>query len=250
MFRSILKIEPSSYVTDIVSNDYRTADVFRKYGIDFCCGGRWPLEVVCENRDINVDDVVKELQHVVIQTSSKAAIDFDSWDIDFLADYILNIHHRYLKVALPELKEQVCRFLDSHRKKFPELGELETIIDTYLMDFPGHMKKEEEIFFPYIKQVFHAHKNKESYARLLIRTLRKPVEEVMRKDHEKTGANLHRVRIITKDYTPPANACISHRVLFSKLREFDDDLVQHIHLESNILFPKAIAMEQELLNDK
>lgn len=250
MFRNVLKITPSSFVTDIVTYDYRTADIFLKYSIDFCCGGKWPLETVCENKNLDTDSVIKELQHVVIQGSSNAAIDFDSWDIDFLADYILNVHHRYLNKALPEIKEQTTKFLDGHRNKFPRLEEIETIINRFLKEIPPHMKQEEEIFFPYIKQVFHAHKNRESYARLLIRTLRKPLEEIMLKEHETTGANLHKLRTITDDYTPPANACISHKVTFSKLKELDKDLVQHIHLESNILFPKAIAMEQELLKEK
>ena len=250
MFRNILKIEPSSFVTDIVTSDYRTADVFRKYDIDFCCGGRWPLETICQNKNLDTDSVVKELQNVVIQTSSNAALEFDSWDVDFLADYILNVHHRYVNKALPEINEQTTKFLDGHRKKFPELEEIEIIVKKFLREIPPHMKQEEEIFFPYIKQIFYAHKNKESYARLLIRTLRKPLEEVMLKEHETTGANLHRLRTITNNYTPPDNACLSHKVTFSKLKELDNDLVQHIHLESNILFPKAIAMEQELLKEK
>ena len=107
MFRNVFKIEPSSFVTDIVTQDYRTADVFRKYDIDFCCGGKWPLETICRNKNLATDDVIKELRWVVLQTSSNAAIDFDSWDIDFLADYILNVHHRYMDKALPEIKEQV-----------------------------------------------------------------------------------------------------------------------------------------------
>jgi regulator of cell morphogenesis and NO signaling len=250
MFRNILKIEPSSFITDIVKYDYRTADVFRKYDIDFCCGGKWPLEMICQNKNLDTDNIVKELQHVVIQTASNAALEFDSWDVDFLADYILNVHHRYINRALPEINEQTTKFLDGHRKKFPELEEVEVIVKKFLKEIPPHMKQEEEIFFPYIKQIFYAHKNKESYARLLIRTLRKPLEEVMLKEHETTGANLHRLRTITNNYTPPENACLSHRVTFSKLKELDVDLVQHIHLESNILFPKAIAMEQELLQEK
>jgi len=249
MFRNVLKIEPSSFITDIVKYDYRTADIFRKYDIDFCCGGKWPLEMICQNKNLETDDVVKELQNVVIQTASNAALDFDSWDVDFLADYILNVHHRYVSKALPEINEQTTKFLDGHRKKFPELEEVEIIVKKFLREIPPHMKQEEEIFFPYIKQIFYAHKNKESYARLLIRTLRKPLEEVMLKEHETTGANLHRLRTITNNYTPPENACLSHKVTFSKLKELDNDLVQHIHLESNILFPKAIAMEQELLKE-
>jgi regulator of cell morphogenesis and NO signaling len=250
MFRNILKIEPSSFVTDIVRYDYRTAGVFRKYDIDFCCGGKWPLDIVCRNKNLNTEEIISELRRVVHQSASNAALDFDSWEIDFLADYILNVHHRYLEKALPEIKEQVTKFLEGHRKKFPELEELDMIINKYLKQIPPHMKQEEEIFFPYIKQIHHAHKHRESYAKLLIRTLRKPLEEVMLKDHETTGSNLHRLRTITNNYTPPQQACITHKVTFAKLKELDTDLVQHIHLESNILFPKAIAMEQELLKEK
>jgi len=250
MYQNIYKIEPSSFVTDIVTQDYRTADVFRKYDIDFCCGGKWPLDIICKNKNLEVEKVLNELQKIVRQASSNAAIDFDSWDIDFLTDYILNVHHRYLKKALSETKEQVSKFLDDHRKKFAELEEIEVIINQFIREIPPHMKQEEEIFFPYIKQIYHAHKHRESYARLLIRTLRKPLEEVMQKEHEITGSNLNKLRRITNNYTPPEKACITHKITFAKLKELDKDLVQHIHLESNILFPKAIKMEQELLEDK
>ena len=250
MYQNIYKIEPSSFVTDIVTQDFRTADVFRKYNIDFCCGGKWPLDLVCKNNNLEVEIVLNELQKIVSQSSSNAAIDFDSWDLDFLTDYILNVHHRYLKKALPEVKEQVNKFLDGHLKNYPDLAILEVIISRFMKEIPPHMKMEEEIFFPYIKQIYHAHKHRESYARLLIRTLRKPLEEVMLKEHETTGSNLHHLRTATNNYTPPGNACLTHKVTFGKLKELDKDLVQHIHLESNILFPKAIKMEQELLEDK
>lgn len=247
MFRNVYQIEPSSFVTDIVTQDYRTAAVFRKHGIDFCCGGKWPLNIVCQNKNLNTEDIIEELSKIIRQTASNAALDFDSWDIDFLTDYILNVHHHYLKKALPEIKEQTNKFLDEHRQKFPELEELESIINRLLKEIPPHMTREEEIFFPYIKQIHHAYKHRESYARLLIRTLRKPIEEVMLKEHEITGTNLQRLRTITNNYTPPIKACITHKVTFANLKELDYDLVQHIHLESNILFPKAIEMEKELL---
>ena len=250
MYQNIYKIDPSSFVTDIVTHDYRTADVFRKYDIDFCCGGKWPLDMACKNNNLDVEVVLGELQKILRQSSSNASIDFDTWDIDFLVDYILNVHHRYLKKALPDVNEQIKIFLDGHREKYPELDVLEAICSRFMKEIPPHMKQEEEIFFPYIKQIYHAHKHRESYARLLIRTLRKPLEEVMLKEHETTGANLHRLRTVTNDYTPPDKACLTHKVTFAKLKELDKDLVQHIHLESNILFPKAIAMELELLQDK
>src|SRR6188768_2189805 len=250
MYQNIYKIEASSFVTDIVIRDYRTADVFRKYDIDFCCGGKWPLDIACQNKNLNTEDVIRELQKIVSQSTSNAAIDFDSWEVDFLVDYIYNVHHRYLKKALSETNDQVNKFLEEHRKKFPELQEIETIMNQFMKEFPPHMKQEEEIFFPYIKQIHHAYKHRESYARLLIRTLRKPIEEVMIKEHNITASSLQRLRKITNNYTPPEKACITHKVTFAKLKELDKDLVQHIHLESNILFPKAIKMEQELLEDR
>ena len=250
MFRHLYNIDPSSFVTDIVTHDYRTAEVFRKYNIDFCCGGKWPLDTVCLNKNLNTTTVIEELQRIVRQSASNAAIDFDAWDIDFLADYILNVHHSYLKKALPDTKDQLKKFLDGHREKFPHLEGIEVIMNRFMKEIPPHMKKEEEIFFPYIKQIAHAHKNQESYARLLVRTLRKPLEEVMQKEHETTGTNLSKLRTLTNNYTPHSNACIIHKILFAKLEELDKDLVQHIHLESNILFPKAIQMELELLQDK
>ena len=240
-------ISPNSFVPDIVSQDYRTADVFRKYDIDFCCGGKWSLDLACQSKGLDTREILKELKKITRHTPSSPFLDFDAWDIDFLADYILNIHHRYLEKALPEILNYVTVFLDGHRDKFPELGELENIFARFMKEIPPHMQQEEEILFPYIKQIYHAWLHKESYARLLVRTLRKPVEEVMEKEHETTNSLLHRMREVTNDYTPPESTCLMHRVTFAKLKELDNDLMQHIHLENNILFPKAIAMEKELL---
>jgi len=239
--------DPSLYVTDIVTRDYRTADIFRKYDIDFCCGGKWPLEMICKNKGLDTEEVLGELKKITSQLPSRSVLEFDKWELDFLADYIVNIHHLYLKRALPEVKNHVSRFLDGHTKKFPGLAPLNSIIDQFQLEFLPHMKHEEEIIFPYIKQIHRAFYHHESYASLLVRTLRKPVEEVMKRDHETTGSQLHQLRQLTENYTPPENACLAHKVAFAKLRELDEDLVRHIHLENNILFPKALAMEKELL---
>lgn len=244
------KIDSSTSVSDIVKHDYRTADVFQKYDIDFCCGAKWPLEIACTSRGLDTGVVLDELQKLIRQEPSSAAIEFDEWEIDFLTDYILNVHHRYLRKALPSVKNHITHFLEDHKEQFPELTELDTIIKRMMKEIPPHMLQEEEIIFPYIKQIYHAYRNRESYANLMIRTLRKPVEEMMLKEHEITGKRLDRMRELTHDYTPPENACIKHRVMFSKLKELDFDLVQHIHLENNILFPKALAFEKELLKER
>jgi len=247
MYKLLNNINANSLVSDIVKMDYRAADVFRKYDIDFCCSGKWPLDIICQNQGLNTDGVIKDLKRTLHHTASSIVLEFDEWSIDFLTDYILNIHHRYLHKALPDANDYVNRFLEGHREKFPALEGLEKIMQKMMKDIPPHMKKEEEVIFPYIKQIYHAWRHKESYASLLIRTLRKPVEDVMKGEHDSVGRQLHRIREITNDYTLPDNACVTHRVTFAKLRELDNNLVQHIHLENNILFPKAIAMEQELL---
>lgn len=103
------------------------------------------------------------------------------------------------------------------------------------------------MIFPYIRQISHAYESKESYASLLVRTLRKPVEDLMHDEHNSIGKTLTQLRELTNNYTAPENACTSHRLAYSLIKELDDDLVQHIYLENDILFPKAISMEKELL---
>ncbi len=250
MFLPVYKIEPGSFVTDIVKQDYRTADIFLKYGIDFCYGGLWTVELACKEKGLDTAEVLKELRRVVRQGRSGAVMDFEGWDVDFMIDFILNVHHRYLYKALPEIQAYVNRFLEGCQEKYPELVELKTIFTRFMKEFPPHMKQEEEIIFPYIRQIYDAYIHRESYASLLVRTLRKPVEEVMQKEHETTGTLLRRLRELTNNYLAPVEATLTHRVTFAKLKELDTDLVQHIHLENNILFPRAIAMEKELLNQE
>ncbi|WP_207515675.1 DUF542 domain-containing protein [Longitalea luteola] len=241
------KISPFSFVSDIVTNDYRTAEVFRKYGIEYCCGGKWPLKMVCESKNLDLAAVVKELEQSTQTISIPYTIPFETWDIDFLIDYIINIHHVYLKKALPDTKEQLAKFANGHRRKYPELTALEVVFNDLLTDMLPHMVHEEEIIFPYIRQIAHAYDHKESYAGLLVRTLRKPVETVMHHEHESIHKILRAMRQLTGQYTPPPDACTNHRVMYFKLLEIENDLRQHIHLENNILFPRAIDMEKKLL---
>jgi regulator of cell morphogenesis and NO signaling len=137
-------------------------------------------------------------------------------------------------------------FLDGHRKKFPELESLDPLIRKMHENFVSHMQQEEDIFFPYIKQLAHAWQHHEPYAALLVKTLRKPLYQLSQQEQELLAC-LQQVRSITADYTPPDNACITHRVTFAKLRELDNDLAQHMYLENDILFPRAIQIEKELL---
>ncbi len=248
MFLLPVNISADSFVTDLVRQDYRTARVFKKHGIDFCCGGKWPLRLVCEMRGLDFADLKSELENATRTIRLSNVTGFDTWKIDFLTDYITNIHHHYLRESLPQIKDHLTAFVESHHKKYPYLKDLcEEFMHLYNESFP-HLDQEEKILFPYIRQIAHAYESNETYAGLLVRTLRKPVENVMKHEHESISTVVFKFRELTDNYTAPANACISHQVALSLLKELDDDLVQHLYLENEILFPKAIAMEKELLH--
>jgi|CXWL01.1.fsa_nt_gi regulator of cell morphogenesis and NO signaling len=248
MFLQAFEINRKSLVEDIVAKDYRTADVFRRHGIGYCCGAKWPIEVACEMRGIDADKVQAELEAATRTIQISNILDFADWDINFLVDYLVNVHHRYLKKSLPETQELLKEFAKEHIKKFPYLVELERQFDLLVRQLLHSMQREEEVIFPYIRQIFHAHKHKEPYAALLVRTLRKPVEESMFKGHETVSNIILSIRKITNKYTTPENVCISHKVVTAKLKELDNDLMQHLYLEQSVLFPRAIAIEKEVLN--
>ena len=247
MFLKKNNINKDSFVSDIVQEDYRTASVFRKYDIDFCCGGKWALATVCEMKGLDFGPIKEELEDSVRNIQLSNTIQFNNWNIDFLTEYIVNVHHHYLRKALPEIKSHLAHFIADHAEKYPYLNEVSKQFNYLTKDILPHLQQEEEILFPYIRQISHAYESKESYASLLVRTLRKPVEEVMHHEHETVSKILHRLRNLTNNYVTPDDACVSHRVAFSLLKELDEDLSQHIYLENSILFPKAVKMEKELL---
>src|SRR5436190_1602224 len=127
MLTNARKINNNSSVSEIVSKHYRTADVFRKYGIDFCCGGKLPLRTACELRELDLEIIQEELETSLRTLCISNSLKFDEWNIDFLTDYLVNIHHEYLKKSLPAAIEYLDRFVEGHKKKYPYLVELQAI---------------------------------------------------------------------------------------------------------------------------
>jgi len=238
--------KPDSYVREIVSNDYRTADVFKKFGINYCCSGKVSILEACKAKAIEYAIVDVELRNATRDIYVSNATRFSEWKVDFLIDYIINIHHAYLYQALPSLELRLISFIEGHKKKYPELVQIAEVVAGLSKFLLYHNRHEEEIIFPYIKQIDAAYRRKESYGNLFVRTLRKPLSNI-EKEHDVINDDLQRLKSYTNDYVPPAKACTNHQVLYHKLEEFHNDLVQHKHLEKNILFIKAIEIEQQLL---
>jgi regulator of cell morphogenesis and NO signaling len=233
-------------VASIVRDNYRAADVFKKYGINYCCSGNISLKDSCSQKQIDPEFLLTELQEAVKEIHIPNSVNFASWKTDFLVDYIINVHHAYLYQALPVLENQLVPFATSHRKKHPELLELVEIFKELSAALSVHNRYEEEILFPYIKQIESTYRRKESYGNLFVKTLRKPLGNV-EAEHKKISAILKEIRQLTSNYKEPENACTNHKVIFQKLLELDNDMMQHKHLENNILFPRAIQIEKELL---
>ncbi len=247
MFLPTLEISPQTPVSEIVNRDYRTADVFRRHGIEYCCGGRWPLETACMIKGVDTDQLIRELQDACRNLRLPAMLPFEKWTAEFLADYIVNVHHHYLYNTLPAFEPMLEHFVNEHRNKYPSFEEIQKGFSQLQRELVPHMREEEEVIFPYIKQVIRAWKNKDSYGSLLVRTLRKPVTHIMDQEHHMFSGIIFKWRELTANYQPPDRACISHRVVLSKLRELDNDLVHHMYLENEVLFPELIRIEKELL---
>jgi regulator of cell morphogenesis and NO signaling len=250
MFVTSFKLDPALTVSEIVTRDYRTAEVFRRYGIGYCCGGKWPLEIACEMQGVKPEQLLADLEKATRTVQVSSQLDFENWSIDFLIDYIVHVHHHYLEKNLVLVKTLVSDFVREHARKYPWFEDLEQKNSLLSAQLVVSMKKEEEVLFPYIRQVAHAYKDKEPYAELLVRTLRKPVDDAIASDYKKIRELLLAIRNLSDMYTVPPGVCTSHKVVLSKLREQDNDISQHLFLEQSALYPRALAIEAELLSKR
>lgn len=229
-------------VGEIAAKDIRKAEVFKKMGIDFCCGGNKTLEEASKEAGVseeNLQAALKEVEKVPVSASQ----DYNKWELDFLTDYIVNTHHRYVKENADVVYGMAVKVAQRHGDHQPELNKLAQSVQHFLQDLMNHMAKEEQILFPAIKEAVAA-KRENTMSRAGI-SVKQPVM-MMQREHAISGEDLTYFRKLTNNYTLPENACNSYTYLFEKMKEFENDLHQHIHLENNILFPRALALEEEI----
>jgi len=234
-------------ITDIVNMDYRTGEVFKKYNINYCCGGGVSLSDTCKHRNIEYQQVMRDLKWVTRNIVVSNNLPFDQWELNFLIDYIIHIHHTYIYQTIPILEVEFISFLDSHEKQFPEIKKVQKTFNSLCSLLTANSKQEDEIIFPYIKQIVAAMSSKESYGNLFVRTLRKPFTHIQ-SEHQKIEKLAGELEELTNKFTFPTKACTKHKMLYRKLSDFHDNLVQHQYLEMNILFPQAINIENQLLH--
>lgn len=229
----------------IVRDDYRTAEVFKKFNIDFCGGGKKTIEEVCSTNNISLEELTKALSEIEKKIDSDKGYNFKDWEPDFLANYIVNVHHKYVAENIPLLLEFTQKIVRVHGERHPELQKIANLFGDVATELQQHMMKEERILFPYMARLQTAFKNKSSIGPSPFGTVRNPIA-MMEMEHDNAGSLLKQMREISGNYKLPEDAGETYSVTYQKLDEFENDLHQHIHLENNILFPKAIELEEQL----
>lgn len=232
-------------IGSFVADDFRTAAVFSKYKIDFCCKGNRTVTEVCEKQNIDADILLQSV-YEVLQSENNGSIDFNSWPLDLLADYIEKTHHRYVEeksnVLLPFL-DKLCKV---HGANHQELFKINELFKGCAEELSQHMKKEELVLFPFVKRMVKTKESDGILQQPSFGTVSNPIAMMMH-EHDNEGERFRAIAELTNNYTPPADACTTYRVTFAMLKEFEEDLHKHIHLENNILFPKAVALEKDFV---
>ena len=231
-------------VANIVAKNINTASIFRKYKIDFCFHGNMLLSKACEEKKVDYKQIVKELN--AVNGHIYYLKDYNSWKLDFLIDFLVNIHHEYEEENILFLKEYGEKVANIYSRKYKELKEINHLIQEVTDDILEHMKNEERILFPYIKKLIRA-KNKNTHIDIKNSPLNKPIES-LEDDHDEVGKTFKRISQLTNNYFIPEDACVSFKILYLKLQQFEEELHKHIHIENNILFPKAKKLERSFSN--
>jgi len=235
-----------SRISQIVRANHRAAEVFKSLGINYCCGGDLPLQKVCAEKGIDPYAVLQSIEEASNEVRLPAGINMDNWKLGFLSDYIIHIHHAFLFHSLPSIEAALLSFASSHSRKFPELDELHSVFTQLSALLKQQIAEEQTTIFPYIRQLEHAYLRRETYGQLFVRTLGKPLAELGVK-HRAITAFLERIRVLTNDFTTPEKACTNHTVVFRRLAELEEIILQQLSLEDKRLFPRAMSMEEILL---
>lgn len=240
----MMNYSKNDVVGKIVADNYKAASVFSSYGIDFCCRGNRSVEVVAEKNKISVDELIEKLNNI---SGKKAGDDpdFQSWELDLLADYIEKKHHRYVRRRIPEIKPYLDKVVRVHGNNHPELFEIANQFEASVLELTAHMQKEEINLFPHIRNMVEAENAQSPMLQPMFGTINNPIQAMM-EEHDQEGVRFREIRALSNNYTPPVGACQTYRVLFSMLEEFEQDLHRHIHLENNILFPKSAMLEEKM----
>jgi regulator of cell morphogenesis and NO signaling len=229
-------------VREIALENPASIRVFEAFGIDYCCGGRKPLSEACEAKNLSVATVIAALEAGVARVAPSTE-DWKTKSLGSLAAHIENTHHAYVRRELPRLAELASKVVNRHGDTKPELPQIQTKVAQISEELIEHLAKEEVVLFPYVTKLERSKVEGTAKPHGCFATVASPIA-MMTQEHEAAGTLMAEIRQLSSDYTPPVGACPTFHAFYNGLREFEQDLHQHIHLENNVLFPRAIALEQ------
>jgi len=223
-------------VADIAIKFPQTIEIFNRYNLDYCCGGKRPLSDACKKAGVDVKSISQEILDSAQQVRPVNGFRFESFEPALLIDFILEHHHRYVRETIPQLNALLDKVVNAHGADTPELLAVRENFTVLAEELLEHMPKEEQVLFPLIKKLSEQNNSPAStYVQMPI--------QVMEHEHESAGNIVKKIRALTNSYQIPAHACPTFRITYTMLEEFDKDLMQHIHLENNILFPKVKSQQ-------
>ena len=233
----------SKTIGDIAAENPAATAVFEKLGIDYCCGGGQTLDQACRAAGLSATDVTDSLDHAAASRSEKPERNWTAEPLTDLMAYIRNTHHAYTRAAIERLQPLFEKVCGVHGPNHPELSQLRSIFAGMAEELTTHLMKEEMVLFPYIGRMEEAAIEKSAAPPAPFGTVQNPVAMMMR-EHDSAGDALRQLRSLSQGYAVPADGCASYRALYQALEELEADLHRHIHLENNILFPRALEMER------
>ena len=226
-------------VAELVAEDYTRAGVLRRLGIDFCCGGKRTVEAACDAAGVSPETLEEEL--ATADRTGRSYPDPRDWDPAFLTDYIVEVHHGYVRKTLPVLRQFSEKVAMRHGEARPELPLVRDLVTELADAMEEHMADEEDDVFPRILTLVAGLGNGSAPTLAEVGLSVAKLED----DHDHAGALMRRIRHITGDFNPPPGACATYRATYAMLEEFEEDLHRHVHLENNVLFPRVAAFDEE-----
>ena len=227
-------------LAQIVNSNHRAASVFEKYHLDFCCKGKRSLQAACDEKELIIEEVLSELERTEPINNCAVPVNYDRLSLTQLSDYIIMTHHSFVKKEMSAILDYLQKIVSKHGEGHPEMIKVLQLFTAVKEEMEQHMEKEELILFPRIKEI---EKMVTEGKEIIINNtyLLSPVN-MMEQEHDHAGSILAEIRKLTNDYNPPPDACTTYRLSLAVLQAFELDLHQHVHLENNILFPKALSL--------
>jgi len=239
-------IADTKTVREIALEQPHSIRVFEHFGIDYCCGGRKPLAEACIARDISVDEVLAALESAA-NTAEPSPVDWAQAPLQKLIEHIVAAHHSYVKAELPRLATLAQKVVNRHGDTQPHLPALQSAVAQLDDELTHHLAKEENVLFPYVADLEAGMSSGGAIPDACFGTVANPIA-MMTSEHEAAGELLAEIQRLSNGFNPPAGACPTYHAFYDGLKEFERDLHEHIHLENNILFPRAILLETSAMS--